>query len=132
MAMNTHPWALRIPISRKSHSYPFSLKVASTVFASALSHGGALFKDLYLKETWVLTSEVGLCIMRSTHKHCGGPWFRKNLWSLTAIVCVGDMLLLHVLPQLPCIVTDEGLISAVAGIFYIRMWRVFTPVSYLA
>lgn len=71
-------------------------------------------------------SEVGLCIMRSTHKHCGGPWFRKNLWNLTAIVCiVGDMLLLHVLPQLPCIVTDEGLI-------YIRMWRVFIPVSYLA
>lgn len=118
MAMNTHPWALRIPISRKSHSYPFSLKVASTVFASALFPGGALFKDLYLNERWVLTSEVGLCIMRSAHKHCGGPWFRKNLWNLTAIVCiVGDMLLLHVLPQLPCIVTDEGLISAVAGIF---------------
>lgn len=60
-------------------------------------------------------SELGLYIMRSTHKHCGGLWFGKNLWDLTAIVCVGgDMLLLHVLPR---IVTDEGLIGAAAGIF---------------
>lgn len=92
--------------------------MASTLFPSSPFPGGDLFKALYLNEGLVLTSEVGLCIMRSTHKPCGGPWLRKNLWNLTAIVCVGGgLLLLRVLPQLPRIVTDEGLIGSAAGIF---------------